>query len=73
MHDFNGMGFGMGWGWIIGFILLASIIWIVVRYANQNNRTNQTASKSALDILNERYARGEINKNEYDEIKKSIS
>lgn len=62
MHDFNGMGFGMGWGWIIGLVLLAAITWIVVRYANQNDSANQTSGKSALDVLKDRYAKGEINK-----------
>jgi len=72
MHDFNGMGWGMGWGWILGLIVLATIIWIIVRFVNQKDSANQTTSKSALDILKERYARGEIDKEEYEEKKGSI-
>ena len=70
MHGFGGMGFGMGWWWIIGIIIIAAIVWGIVRTPGQNNNINNAANqKSALDILNERYARGEIDKDEY-EIKK---
>jgi len=72
MHSINGMGVGMGWGWIIGLIFIVAIIWLIVKYVNQNDRTNQSTNKSHLDILKERYARGEIYKSEYDEIKRSF-
>lgn len=28
MHGFEGMGFGMGWWWIIGLIFILAIIWM---------------------------------------------
>lgn len=65
-------GFGMGWGWIFGLIILAIIIWLVIRVINQNSSQKQTDNRSALDILKERYARGEISKEEYEEKKKNI-
>ncbi|MFO8234948.1 MAG: SHOCT domain-containing protein [Bacteroidales bacterium] len=69
MHGFEGMGFGMGWWWIIGLIFILAIIWLLIRSTNQNNSQSSIESKSALDILNERYARGEIDQEEY-ELKK---
>ena len=73
MHGFGGMGFGMGWWWIIGVILVAAIIWAVIRSTGQSNNLNNTTNqKSALDILNERYARGEIDKEEYEMKKKDL-
>jgi putative membrane protein len=30
-----GMGFGMGWWWIIGIVLLVLIVWLVSRTANR--------------------------------------
>lgn len=65
-------GFGMGWGWISGLIILAIIIWLVIRIVNQNTSQKQTDRRSALNILKERYARGEISKEEYEEKKKDI-
>lgn len=72
MDGFGGHGWGMGWGWIIGLFVLVAIIWFVVRTVNQNRSINQSGNKSALDILKERYARGEIDKKEYDEHKKDL-
>jgi putative membrane protein len=72
MHGFGGMGFGMGWIWIIGLIVIIAIIWLVVRATNPNTHDDSSSSKSALDILKERYARGEINKSEFEERKKNL-
>jgi len=32
-------GWGMGWGWIVGFLVLVVLIWAVVKVANQNNKS----------------------------------
>jgi putative membrane protein len=73
MHGFNGMGFGMGWAWITGFVILGVIIWIVVKAANQKSPSGPTDTQSALDILKERYARSEISREEFEAKKKDIS
>jgi putative membrane protein len=72
MHGFYGHGWGMGWSWILGLVVLMTIIWLVVKVAIQNN-TTQSKDKSALDILKERYAKGEISKEEFEEKKRDIS
>ena len=79
----NMMGgfFGGGLGWIgiilsfiffiliiIGIILL--IVWLVKR-TTHSGIEGKTGSK-ALDILKERYARGEITKDQYESIKKDL-
>ncbi len=75
----------MDWGWgpmmfgmlmmvvfMGGFIL---VIVLAVRWigGSSADRTPSPASKSALDILNERFARGEIDKKEYEEGKNLLS
>ncbi len=66
-----GMGLGMGWWWIIGIALVVLIVWLVSRTANRNNSGN-LPGKSSLDILKDRYARGEIDKAEFEERKKDL-
>lgn len=61
----------MGWGWLIGLAVLVAIILLIIRVANQPGNTGRPG-KSALDILKERYARGEISKDEFEEKKKGI-
>ena len=62
---------GMGFGWLTGMVFIVLIIWIIFRVANQNSyRSNR--SSSAMDILKERYAKGEINKEEFEEKRKQI-
>jgi len=71
MHGLNGMGWGMGSWWIIGIVIIVAIVWMVIKGLNQNS-TNQGIDKSALDILKDRYARGEIDKQEFEERRKDL-
>lgn len=70
--DEIGHGWGMLWGWLAGLLVLFLVVWLVVKLAGRNNRSPDSVEKSALDILNERYARGEINEAEYKNRKKDL-
>jgi len=69
-------GYGMfGGGGILGLILVAVVVYFLIKYFNENNNNNtNTFSKktNSLDILNERYARGEIDDKEYNRKKKIL-
>lgn len=63
---------GMGLWWIIGIVVLIAAIWPLWQRFNRNNSPGQRPGKSALDILKERYAKGEIDKQEFEERKKDL-
>ncbi len=73
MHGIYGMHWGMGIGWFALAAVLFFAGWIIGRYVYMGNRTKQEDGNSALNILKERYARGEISKEEYLEKKTNIS
>ena len=63
---------GMGLWWIIGIVVLIAAIWPLGQRFNRNNSPGQSPGKSALDILKERYAKGEIEKQEFEKRKKDL-
>lgn len=76
MMGYGGMmDYGFGWFWVLGFLfwvlffvlLVLSIIWL---YRNLSGRTSLTSSPS--ETLKLRYAKGEISKKEFEEMKKQI-
>ena len=71
----NMFGWGLGGGLMMILLWVAIIIFIVwiVREIGGKKDTNKThGSKSALDILKERYAKGEIDQKEFEEKKKDL-
>ena len=73
-----GAGFGMGlvgWLWMLGgLILVAALVALVVRALSGPTYPEDrgSARTSALDILRERYARGEITEAELEQSKKAL-
>lgn len=65
-----GYGYGMmgGFGWLFMILLLVVILAVLIglfRYLGSGHHMRSTQSRTALDILSERYARGEIDRDEY--------
>jgi putative membrane protein len=71
MHDFGGwwMLFGGIWMLIFWGGLIGLIVWGITRLTR---RDNSTPRNGPLDIAKQRYARGEINKEEFDQMKKDL-
>ena len=72
MHE--GMGWWMAFGgiWMVVFWggLIALIVWGVKKLTERGGSEHKS---SPLDIARERYARGEIAKEEFEQIKKDLS
>jgi putative membrane protein len=73
-----GPGFGMMGGWgggffpfsgIFGLLILAlvivAIVWLVRTIMRPQDRASRERPSAGLDVLDQRYARGEINRDEY--------
>jgi len=72
-------GIGMGeWWMVLGIIgtvvfwggVIVLVIWAVKKLSQ---RSGGGEVKGALDVLKERYARGEINKEQFEQMKKDLS
>ena len=58
----------MGWGiWIIPVLIVVLIIFLF------RNTNTPSQKETPLEILKKRYAKGEITKEQFEEIKKNIS
>ena len=77
MHNYG--GWGMGWGALVmGVIcvgLIGLAIWGIVRLTRQSGycATATAITHTPLDIVKERYAKGEITKEQFEQIKKDLS
>jgi putative membrane protein len=57
---------GMGLMVVFTVIILLVVIWAIAQWNRGTDRGMPPADKSARDILDERFARGEIEKDEYE-------
>lgn len=77
MHDWNSFG---GWGMGLGFVFMllfwglvilgiaALIRWLMT----QSSPSRNPRDKTPLEIVQERYARGEIDREEYEQKKRDL-
>jgi putative membrane protein len=70
MMNFGAFGFG-GIFMVLWWILIIGVIVAIVKWLTHQSQGGAT-NKSALDMLKERYAKGEINKQEFEERKRDL-
>lgn len=65
-HDYGWMVFGHGWIMLLWLLILLIAIWLLVRlFSAPRDHKDPAPRSSAMDILDERFARGEIDESEY--------
>ncbi|HLF76023.1 MAG TPA: SHOCT domain-containing protein [Dehalococcoidia bacterium] len=67
----DGMGWWMALGSLWFVIFWAIVIWAIVRVTERSDRRQDTG-ESAIDILRRRYARGEIDKEQFDQMRHDL-
>ena len=66
----NNSCWGMGWGmWFIPLLIILAIYF----FSKSNSKRNiEQTTETPLDILKKRYAKGEITKEQFEEMKNNI-
>ena len=74
--DWGNWGWGMGLMMFLGVLfwgaIIALIVWVVVRLTVRGTASGG-GKQNPLDIARERYARGEITREQYEQLKKDLS
>lgn len=67
------MSFGGMWlGWALWLSLIAIAIWLAFTLAAARRTTPDRRRDSALEILRERFALGEISREEYEQLRRTL-
>jgi len=64
--------FGMGLGWIFWLIIIVVIVWVIFQFKGDSYGHYRSRTESPLDILKKRFASGEIDKAEFEKMKKDL-
>lgn len=77
MYDwgYGDNGYGV-WGFVFMLLIMALVVIgviVAIRYLGSHTGSSGGQKETALDILQRRYASGEIDKNEYEERRKVLS
>jgi len=72
MMDGEGMGFGFIFWLVILAVIIAGVVWFVRSQPLAGSQRSLERRSPALEALEERYARGEINREEYLQKKRDI-
>ncbi len=69
MHYMESMGY---FGWVGMLLFWGAFIWLIVWLVSKNREPGQT-EKTPQQIAKKRYAKGELTKKEYGEMKKELA
>jgi putative membrane protein len=67
------MGCGaMAFWWLLVIAVLVGGVWVLVRAINDRGQPPTRGSRTALQILEERFARGDIEREEFEERRRAL-
>ena len=65
-------GFGGMFMWLIWILVAGAIIYFIFSLKKNSPKNDSSAPETHMEILKKRYARGEISKQQFDELKKDL-
>ena len=68
----GGYGYGGMFMWLIWIIIGGLIIYSIIYLSKSDKNPKDSSTERPIEILKRRYARGEIDKEEYDRLKKEL-
>ena len=71
-HMMGYYGYGGALMWLLVLILVGVALYFLITFKRQSGFMDRGPGETPLDILKKRYARGEITKDEFDQLKKDI-
>lgn len=72
MYEGHMYGIGGGIMWLFWILLIAGAAWLIIE-AFRGKDTQSKKTKSALEILEERYVRGEMDLREFEEKRRHLT
>jgi len=72
-YGYGGYGYGGMFIGLLFWIVIIVLAYFLIKSLIEKNKNQGIVGKSALDIAKERYAKGEITKEELEEIKKNLT
>jgi len=69
---FEWHGYGGGGMWLFWILIIVALV-LFVAFATRRDSGSSGSEKSAQDILKERYARGEIDREEFEQKRKDLN
>lgn len=64
------MGFGGGFMWIIWILVIVAVVWLVIAVSRQDRSSREPSPR---EILDRRYARGEIDQETYERMRSELN
>lgn len=68
MYNGHMFGFGGLFMWLFWILVIVGVVWLITQMV----KSDGTKKKSAMEILKERYARGEIDQTEFEMKRKDL-
>lgn len=80
-HGFRGIMGGWGWGfgilgmlfWLALIVLVVVLVWRLMERGGRDGSRYDGGRETPLEILKKRYARGEIDKEEFERVKRDLT